>query len=103
MRAKLKQQPRKQSTERKTPLDVRHSDTEEPTELLKRWNASVERLRGRDFATVNQAIEALVNEVLRSNGSPKDREAKELLRLLFESDPHITDTVKRLLVRSGRS
>lgn len=102
MKAKPKQQPHERSTARKILLDAKGPTIEEPKELLKQWNESVERLKGTAFTSVTEAIEAIVNEVLQSSGSVEDQEAKDLLRLLFESDPHLVDTVERLLVRSGR-
>ena len=103
MKTKVNQQPQKRPTKRKILPDSERSQTPNATELFHRWESSIERLKGRTLSSASEAVEALINEVVESESSPDAEEAKELLRLLFESDPHLMDTIERLLVRGKRS
>lgn len=102
MKVKLKQQPEEKKRPRNILPEAEQPSQGESIELLNQWRESVERLQGVTFSTINEAIEAIVTEVLQSRGTPDDQEAKELLHLLFESDPYLCDTIERLLVRLDR-
>lgn len=103
MNTKLKQQSQKRPTKRKILPVSEPSQALKATELFHRWESSIERLKGRALTSSSEAVEAIINEVVDSESSPDAEEAKELLRLLFESDPHLMDTIERLLVRGEYS
>jgi hypothetical protein len=66
------------------------------------WAESIESLNGRSFETISEAIDGIINEAGNKYGGVVDPETREVLSLLFETDPHLSAAIERLLVKGKK-
>jgi hypothetical protein len=63
------------------------------------WTESIESLKGQSFETISDAIDGIIQESAKKYGGVVDPETREVLALLFETDPHLSAAIERLLVK----
>jgi|LakMenE18May11ns_1017448.scaffolds.fasta_scaffold8452310_1 hypothetical protein len=67
------------------------------------WSESIESLKGQGFETISEAIDGIINEAGNKYGGAVDPETREVLALLFETDPLLSATIERLLVKTKKA
>lgn len=67
------------------------------------WSESIESLKGQCFETISEAIDGIINEAGKKYGEVGNPETREVLALLFETDPHLSATIERLLVKTKKT
>ena len=67
------------------------------------WTESIELLKGRSFETISEAIDCIIQEAGKRYGGVVDSETREVISLLFETDPHLSAAIERLLVKPKKA
>lgn len=68
------------------------------SDVSKIWNQECEALVSREFETVDQAIEALIETVLEKSKAGQGREdERDFLKLVFAEDPDLRETLSGIL------
>ena len=104
--AKPKQQETVTEPSKKSPVGARpeevlakHSSSGTGQEQRQEWLDIAQKLEGHEFASLEEAMESVVNEVLLKLGETgkSSAEVREFLNTLLATDPALQEELRRIL------